>query len=74
MYGFEGEVKHKYDADVMELFSETFCELPLCAILNNKAMVVHGGLFNQDGVTLRDIENIDRVISRIRHNVRYFMG
>jgi Calcineurin-like phosphoesterase. len=47
MYGFEGEVKHKYDADVMELFSETFCELPLCAILNNKAMVVHGGLLTR---------------------------
>jgi serine/threonine-protein phosphatase 5 len=61
MYGFEGEVKSKYDMDVMELFSETFCYLPLCAVLNNKIMVVHGGLFNQDGVTLKDIENIDRV-------------
>ena len=60
MYGFEGEVKHKYDMDVMELFSETFCALPLCGILNNKVMVVHGGLFTQDAVTLSDIENIDR--------------
>ena len=61
MYGFEGEVKHKYDPETMELFSEAFCFLPLCAVLNNKAMVVHGGLFNQDGVTLADIENIDRI-------------
>lgn len=61
MYGFEGEVKHKYDLDVMELFSETFCNLPLCAVINNKAMVVHGGLFTQDGVKLSDIEAIDRV-------------
>ena len=61
MYGFEGEVKHKYDLDVMELFSETFCELPLCAVINGKAMVVHGGLFNNDGVKLSDIEAIDRV-------------
>ena len=36
MYGFEGEVKHKYDPETMELF-------------------------NQDGVTLADIENIDRI-------------
>lgn len=61
MYGFEGEVKHKYDLDVMELFSETFCELPLCAVINGKAMVVHGGLFSNDGVKLSDIEAIDRV-------------
>lgn len=61
MYGFEGEVKHKYDLDVMELFSETFCELPLCAVINGKAIVVHGGLFSADGVTLNDIEAIDRV-------------
>lgn len=60
MYGFEGEVKHKYDLDIMELFSETFCALPLCGILNDKVMVVHGGLFSQDNVTLADIENIDR--------------
>ena len=29
MYGFEGEVKHKYDASVMTLFTETFNWLPL---------------------------------------------
>jgi serine/threonine-protein phosphatase 5 len=61
MYGFEGEVKHKYDMDVMELFSETFCQLPLCAVINSRVMVVHGGLFSADGVTLNDIEAIDRV-------------
>ena len=29
MYGFEGEVKHKYDESVMTLFTETFNWLPL---------------------------------------------
>jgi serine/threonine-protein phosphatase 5 len=34
MYGFEGEVVHKYDAKTMEFFSDLFCCLPLCYILN----------------------------------------
>ena len=29
MYGFEGEVKAKYDMKLMDLFSYTFCHLPL---------------------------------------------
>ena len=37
MYGFEGEVKAKYDVSVMELFTELFNDLPLCAVINNKA-------------------------------------
>jgi len=61
VYGFEGEVHHKYDTNTMELFSEIFCYLPLAAVLNSKVMVTHGGLFSQDGVKLSDIENLDRV-------------
>ncbi|EGR31107.1 protein phosphatase catalytic subunit, putative [Ichthyophthirius multifiliis] len=60
MYGFEGEVVHKYDAKTMEFFSDLFCALPLCYILNKQVMVNHGGLFSNDGVTLNDIRKIDR--------------
>jgi serine/threonine-protein phosphatase 5 len=28
--------------------------------LNSKVLVVHGGIFSQDGVTLNDIRKIDR--------------
>ncbi|CAG9321204.1 unnamed protein product [Blepharisma stoltei] len=61
MYGFEGEVMAKYDAEVYDLFSNVFCYLPLGAVLNNKVLVVHGGLFAQDGIKLADIDNTDRV-------------
>jgi len=61
LYGFEGEVNHKYDTTTMGLFSETFQHLPLVAILNQKVMVCHGGLFSQDNVSLDDIKRIDRV-------------
>ncbi|EAR82479.1 serine/threonine protein phosphatase superfamily protein, putative (macronuclear) [Tetrahymena thermophila SB210] len=60
MYGFEGEVIHKYDSKTMEFFSDFFQNLPLCYVLNKKVMVNHGGLFSNDGVTLEDIRAIDR--------------
>ena len=41
IYGFEGEVKHKYDAGVMTMFSEVFCWLPLCATINDKVRVIN---------------------------------
>ncbi|CAF0831245.1 unnamed protein product [Didymodactylos carnosus] len=50
MYGFEGE-----------LFTEVFNYLPLCHCINNKVLVMHGGLFSKDDVTLKDIKAIDRV-------------
>mmetsp|Transcript_32764 Transcript_32764/g.45483 ORF Transcript_32764/g.45483 Transcript_32764/m.45483 type:complete len:487 (+) Transcript_32764:227-1687(+) len=60
IYGFEGEVKSKYNEPMAELFSEVFCYLPLCAVLNSKVFVVHGGLFSQDGVTLEQLRAIER--------------
>jgi len=60
LYGFEGEVTHKYDVKTMDLFSDTFNCLPLCYVLNTKVMIVHGGLFSKDGVKLEDIKKINR--------------
>jgi len=60
IYGFEGEVMHKYDATVNKLFTEVFQWLPLAGVINKKVMVVHGGLFQKDGVKLDDIRAIKR--------------
>jgi serine/threonine-protein phosphatase 5 len=60
LYGFEGEVKNKYDESVYECFCELFCFLPLGHVLNKKVLVVHGGLFSQDGVTLDQIKKENR--------------
>lgn len=46
---------------VLQLFSETFNALPLAHLIKNKILVVHGGLFSKDDVTLDDIRNIDRI-------------
>ena len=45
MYGFEGEVKAKYSALMVDLFTEVYNWLPLCHLLDNKVLVMHGGLF-----------------------------
>jgi len=60
MYGFKGEIVHKADDTAYELFCEAFNLLPLGAILSKKVLVVHGGLFSQDNVTIDQIQKIDR--------------
>uniref|UniRef100_A0A452FZ53 Serine/threonine-protein phosphatase n=1 Tax=Capra hircus TaxID=9925 RepID=A0A452FZ53_CAPHI len=60
IYGFEGEVKAKYTAQMYELFSEVFEWLPLAQCINGKVLIMHGGLFSEDGVTLDDIRKIER--------------
>lgn len=52
MYGFEGEVLAKYDVKTYDCFSQLFCFLPICHVINKKVMVTHGGLFGKDGIKL----------------------
>lgn len=61
IFGFEGEVKSKYSQQMYDLFAEVFEYLPLAHCLNGKVLVMHGGLFNKDNVTLDDIRQADRV-------------
>ncbi|CAM9112922.1 unnamed protein product [Bubo scandiacus] len=55
-----GEVKAKYTAQMFALFSEVFEWLPLAQCINGKVLIMHGGLFSEDGVTLDDIRKIER--------------
>jgi len=60
IYGFEGEVKHKYPGVPLELFTEVFDTLPLAHIIGEKIYVVHGGLFGEDGVKIEQVQKADR--------------
>ncbi|TPX39726.1 hypothetical protein SeMB42_g05524 [Synchytrium endobioticum] len=60
VYGFEGEVKQKYSDVMMKLFSEIFNAIPLGNLVGGKILVVHGGLFSRDDVTIDEIRKIDR--------------
>ena len=66
IFGFEGEVKNKYSQQLYDVFAEVFEYLPLAHLIqrendNGKVIVMHGGLFNKDDVTLDDIRKVDRV-------------
>lgn len=60
IYGFEGEVKAKYSVQMFNLFTEVFHCLPLAYCLGSKVIVLHGGLFSRDDVTLEDLRKVDR--------------
>jgi len=60
IYGFEGEVRHKYDPKIFELFLEVFCEIPLAATIGGKVFVTHGGLPSETCPSLQDIKKIPR--------------
>ena len=62
VYGFENEMRTKYTSDLYDLAHDVFRSLPLCHVLGNTVFVVHGGLFQTDGVTLRDINKVNRAI------------
>lgn len=60
MYGFQGEVKAKYSTQMADLFTEVYNWLPLAHCINQKVLVMHGGLFSNDNVTLNDIRKTER--------------
>lgn len=60
MYGFTGEVTAKYTSTMADMFTQVFNWLPLCHCINNKILIMHGGLFSTDNVTLDDLRKIER--------------
>lgn len=60
LYGFEGEMKYKGSSLIYDLYCEAFEHLPLAHRINKKVFVVHGGLSSRRGVTLKEINEIDR--------------
>jgi serine/threonine-protein phosphatase 5 len=53
-------VKHKFSGLMLDVFREVFNWLPLAFVLNRKVLVLHGGLFSKDGVTLDDLRKVER--------------
>lgn len=64
VYGFEGECKAKYTERVFKLFSESFSALPLATLIGKQYLVLHGGLFSDDKVSLDDIRKLNRHLQR----------
>lgn len=62
MYGFDGEIRHKYDATVMSFFTDVFNNLPIAAVIEDAIFVVHGGLSTHEPwcMTLDEVQSIRR--------------
>ncbi|XP_058061231.1 serine/threonine-protein phosphatase 5 [Anopheles bellator] len=60
LYGFTGEVVSKYSQNMADMFTLVYNWLPLCHLINKKVLVMHGGLFSRDNVSLDELRTIDR--------------
>uniref|UniRef100_A0A7R9YEZ5 Serine/threonine-protein phosphatase n=1 Tax=Pinguiococcus pyrenoidosus TaxID=172671 RepID=A0A7R9YEZ5_9STRA len=61
VYGFQNEVKRKYDDLTFSMFVEVFRYLPIATIVDSQVLVLHGGLFHRNGVTLDDLRRVTRI-------------
>ena len=47
MYGFDDSGKRKYNIKLWKTFSDVFNVMPVCAIIDEKILCMHGGISPQ---------------------------
>lgn len=56
-FTFRNEVIDRYDEEVYDLFIECFQTLPICAVVNEEYLCMHGGI----SPDIRDIKEVNKV-------------
>ena len=67
-FGFEDEVRNKFKnkhRKIFPLISESFELLPLATVIDDKILVLHGGLFEQEKLT--DTQKLELIGSDCFH-------
>ncbi|XP_066240822.1 serine/threonine-protein phosphatase with EF-hands 2 isoform X1 [Saccopteryx leptura] len=72
-YGFTKEVMHKYKTHgkkILKILQDVFCWLPLATLVDEKVLVLHGGV--SDTTDLELLSKLDRhkIVSTLRYKTR----
>ncbi|KAK1350537.1 serine/threonine-protein phosphatase [Hamiltosporidium tvaerminnensis] len=59
IYGFYDECKRRYDNKLWKIFTECFNCLPICALIDNRILCMHGGISPE-------LKSIDQIRSIVR--------
>eukprot|EP00388_Colpodella_angusta_P007577 GDKJ01021324.1.p1 GENE.GDKJ01021324.1~~GDKJ01021324.1.p1 ORF type:complete len:1008 (+),score=238.86 GDKJ01021324.1:26-3025(+) len=60
IYGFADECLNKYGRLFYDKFQDFFFALPLAILVDQRLLIVHGGLFRNENVTIDQIDRLNR--------------